>query len=378
MAAQAARAALLTPPGRGGLSVVGIAGPGATGLVARLFTPRGRLPLAERPTPAIVFGTWRATGDGPGEDVVVVRRADDALEVHCHGGLAAAESVLVSLERYGGLRQPWADWLRASGMPEIELEAHEALAAAGGPKAARILARQLGGRLEAELDRVRSLQCEGRGADACGLIDRLLRAARVGLRLTRPWRVVVAGPTNAGKSSLVNAIAGHSRSIVSPEAGTTRDLLETRIVLDGWEVDLVDTAGLRPVGEDSGEVERAGMARAIAACGAADLVLQVRDGTVTAEPNAPATPHDLLVFSKADLVASPVVTGGDALWTSVVTGRGVEELVARIVRRLVPEEADDPSLLAGAVPFTPRQVHKLEQLRGSARPPDAATGGRVP
>jgi tRNA modification GTPase len=278
----------------------------------------------------------------------------------------------VSLERYGGLRQPWADWLRASGMPEIELEAHEALAAAGGPKAARILARQLGGRLEAELDRVRSLQCEGRGADACGLIDRLLRAARVGLRLTRPWRVVVAGPTNAGKSSLVNAIAGHSRSIVSPEAGTTRDLLETRIVLDGWEVDLVDTAGLRPVGEHAGQVERAGMARAIAACSAADLVLQVRDGTVTAEPNVSATPHELPVFSKADLVAAPAAAGGDALWTSVVTGRGVEELVARIVRRLVPEEADDPSLLAGAVPFTPRQVHMLEQLRGSVGPADAA------
>lgn len=372
MAALAARAALLTPPGRGGLSVVGIGGPEATALVARLFAPRGRTPLAERPTPAIVFGTWRATVDGPGEDVVVVRRADDALEVHCHGGLAAAESVLGSLERLGGLRQPWADWLRAGGMPEIELEAHESLAAAGGPKAARILARQLAGRLEAELGRVRSLQCEGRGADACGLIERLLRAARVGLRLTRPWRVVVAGPTNAGKSSLVNAIAGHSRSIVSPEAGTTRDLLETRIVLDGWEVDLVDTAGLRAVGEHAGEVERAGMARAIAACSAADLVLQVRDGTVTAEPNASATPHELPVFSKADLVAAPAAAGGDALWTSVVTGRGVEELVARIVRRLVPEEADDPSLLAGAVPFTPRQVHMLEQLRGSVGPADAA------
>jgi len=372
VAALAARAALLTPPGRGGLSVVGIGGPEATALVARLFAPRGRTPLAERPTPAIVFGTWRATVDGPGEDVVVVRRADDALEVHCHGGLAAAESVLGSLEQLGGLRQPWADWLRAGGMPEIELEAHESLAAAGGPKAARILARQLAGRLEAELGRVRSLQCEGRGADACGLIERLLRAARVGLRLTRPWRVVVAGPTNAGKSSLVNAIAGHSRSIVSPEAGTTRDLLETRIVLDGWEVDLVDTAGLRAVGEHAGEVERAGMARAIAACSAADLVLQVRDGTVTAEPNASATPHELPVFSKADLVAAPAAAGGDALWTSVVTGRGVEELVARIVRRLVPEEADDPSLLAGAVPFTPRQVHMLEQLRGSVGPADAA------
>ena len=70
-------------------------------------------------------------------------------------------------------------------------------------------------------------------------------ASRVGLRLVKPWRVVVSGPVNAGKSSLVNALAGFSRSIVSAEPGTTRDVLETRIVLDGWEIDLIYTAGLR-------------------------------------------------------------------------------------------------------------------------------------
>lgn len=376
-ARQVARAALLTPAGRGGLSVIGVGGPGATALVALLFAPRGRTPLPERPVPAIAFGTWRASDDGPGEDVVVVRRADDVLEVHCHGGFAAAESVLGSLERHGGRRLPWADWLRAGGTPEIEVEAHEALAAAGGPKAARILTRQLAGLLEAELDRVRSLQGAGRGADGRLAVDRLLGAARVGLRLTRPWRVVVAGPTNAGKSSLVNAIAGHARSIVSPEAGTTRDLLDTRIVLDGWEVDLVDTAGLRPVGADAGEVEREGMARAMSACGEADLVVQVRDGTAPALRDAIATPRDLRVFSKADLVAPPTVAGGDAIWTSAVTGRGVEELVARIVRRLVPEEADDPSLLAGAVPFTPRQVQVIERLRESAAPIDTPPDDRI-
>jgi len=357
--------------------VIGVDGPGATALVARLFAPRGRTSLAERSAPAIAFGTWRATDDGPGEDVVVIRRADDALEVHCHGGLAAAESILGSLERHGARRLPWADWLRAGGTPQIEVEAHEALAAAGGPKAARILTRQLAGRLEAELDRTRSLRDAGHRTECRLAVDRLLRAARVGLRLTRPWRVVVAGPTNAGKSSLVNAIAGHARSIVSPEAGTTRDLLETRIVLDGWEVDLVDTAGLRPVGADAGEVEREGMARAIAACGTADLVLQVRDGTAAAQRDASTTPRDLLVFSKADLVAPSAVAAGDAIWTSAVTGRGVQELVARIVRRLVPEEADEPPLLAGAVPFTPRQVQVIERLRESAAPTDAPPDDRI-
>jgi tRNA modification GTPase len=370
--------ALLTPPGRGGLAVVAVGGPGAVPLLARLFSPRGRTALAERPAPAIVFGTWRATDAGPGEDVVVVRRAADHLEIHCHGGLAAVESILSSLERHGGMRQAWCDWLRAEGTAEIEVEAHEALATAGGPKAARILSRQLSGRLEAELDRVRALEREGRGAEADALLARLLRAARIGLRLTRPWRVVVAGPTNAGKSSLVNAIAGHARAIVSPEAGTTRDLLETRLVLDGWEVDLVDTAGLRPAAAAAGEVERQGMARAIAACVAADLVVRVWDVTQASGPPAVVTPGELSVVSKADLATPPgTAVAGDTIRTSAVTGAGVGELVARIVRRLVPEEADDPSLLDGAVPFTARQVRLIERLRARGGPTDDANADRL-
>lgn len=362
-AARGVRVTLLTPPGRGALAVVGVAGPGAVDALARLFSPRGRTPLADRPSGSIAFGTWRSVPDAPGEDVVVVRSGGEAVEVHCHGGVAAAEAVLSSLERLGGRRQPWTDWLVAGGASRIEVEAREALARAGGPKAARILARQLAGLLEAEVTRIGGLTRAGRVAEAHAAIDRLVRAARVGLRLSRPWRVVVAGPTNAGKSSLVNAVAGHARAIVSPRAGTTRDLLETRIVLHGWEIDLVDTAGLRSDADAAAAdaVERAGIARAIAACNEADLVVRVCDGT--GQVAAATEAGELLVVSKSDLAGCEADRGGRTLRTSAVTGAGIDELAARIVHSLVPEEIAEPSLLAGAVPFTPRQLELIEGMR---------------
>ena len=361
---------MLTPVGRGALAVVGVAGPGAQECVARLFSPRGSQPLADRPEGAVVFGRWTSALHGPGEELVVVRCGADTLEIHCHGGLAASEAVITGLEQFGAMRQAWPEWLRAGGTPEIETEARETLAIAGGPKAARILSRQLAGVLEAEFARVRMLLAEGRADEARVALGRLGRAARVGLRLARPWRVVVTGSVNAGKSSLVNALAGHARAIVSPEPGTTRDLLETRVVLDGWEVDLVDTAGLREQGGDDAVtgVERAGIVRAVAASEGADLVLRVVDGRQIGTNRPASMSHrELLVASKADLTgdAATAATAG-VVWTSAVSGAGVAVLAEEIVRRLVPEEADDPALLAGAVPFTARQVALVEGLVAGA------------
>ena len=315
-----------------------------------------------------MFGSWSSCLDGPSEDLVVVRRNADALEIHCHGGLAAVEAVIASLERLGAVRQTWPVWLRSGDMTETEREAREALAGIGGPKAAAIVARQLTGGLQRECDRIERLLAADARADADAALDRLIRAARVGLRLTRPWRVVLAGRVNAGKSSLVNALAGYTRSIVSPEPGTTRDLLETRVVLDGWEVDLVDTAGVREDGASESEVtgiERAGIARAASACTTSDLVILVIDGRQLKDGRVKQlAPNELLVFSKTDQVEerSPE-SRTDAIWTSAVTGAGIAELATEIVRRLVPEEAEDPGLLTGAVPFTERQVAVVEDLR---------------
>jgi tRNA modification GTPase len=350
------RVALLTPPGRGALAVVSVAGAGAIETLSRLFHPLGGMPLADRPDGSIAFGRWADFERG--EELVVVRRTPESFEVHCHGGLAASEAVIKSLEAAGAVRQPWPEWLAAGGASEIEVEAREALAQASGPKAARILARQLAGQLEREMDRIRALRAAGRQAEADAAVARLVRASRVGLRLTRPWRVVLAGPVNAGKSSLVNALAGHARSIVSTEPGTTRDVLETRIVLDGWEIDLIDTAGLREADlADASPTERAGIDRAIAAAAEADLVLRLSRVGFSL-PN----PREINVLSQCDLLLPDAPPPPSAIRTSAVTREGIAELAAAIVRRLVPEEHEEPDLLSGAVPFTVGQALACRHL----------------
>jgi tRNA modification GTPase len=353
------RIALLTPPGRGALAVVGVVGPGAVELVARLFTARGGQPLADRPDGSIVFGRW--ADPERGEDVIVVLDAADRLEVHCHGGLAASVAVIRSLESLGAVRQPWGEWLEGDS-DAIAREAREALARAAGPKAARILCRQLAGALAAELDRIGSLQVAGDTAAAGAAVQRLVRASRVGLRLTRPWRVVVTGPVNAGKSSLVNALAGYSRSIVSAEPGTTRDVVETRLVLDGWEIDLVDTAGLREAAAATSATERAGIERAMATAAEADLVVHVAasPGPAGGFPGAGKRPG-LLVASKSDLASVTAAPPG-VIRTSAHTGEGLATLADAIVRMLVPEAVAALSLLAGPVPFTSRQMALLDAL----------------
>jgi tRNA modification GTPase len=348
------RVALLTPPGRGALAVVGVAGSGALAAVERLFVPRGIAPLAERVDGAVVFGRWGEAERG--EEVVVVRHSAERLEVHCHGGVAASAAVIESLVAGGAVREPWTEWLATTGESAIHVEAREALARAGGPKAARILCRQLAGALDAEFARIAAIEAARNVAAVTAARERLRRAARVGLRLARPWRVVVAGEVNAGKSTLVNALAGHARSIVSAEPGTTRDVLETRVALDGWEINLVDTAGLRD--EPAGPTEAAGIERARAAAATADLVLLCRTGFSLSEKSdrlKPVLRDALLVLTKCDLAPADIGPP-DAIHTSALTGFGLDELAAAIVRRLVPEERDDPTLLAGAVPFTARQV----------------------
>ena len=354
--------AVLTPQGRGALAVVGVAGQGAAGIADELFASRSGRPVAERPNDTLAFGRW---GGDRGEDVVIVRHAADRLEVHCHGGVAAAAAIVAGLVARGGREIAWQEWLAtvAAAGGEVAVEAREALAVAGGPRAAQILCRQLAGSLDDERQRITRLVAAGDVAAARAAGERLLKAARVGLRLTRPWRVVVAGNVNAGKSSLVNALAGHARAIVSPQPGTTRDVLETRIVLEGWEVDLIDTAGERGPDAPAGPVEAAGIARAAAAAATADLVLRV----VPADDGRGATlpgPRELTVISKCDLVAAE-----DQAWpaaavpTSATTGQGIATLASRIVAAVVPEAAD-PLLLTGPVPFTMRQFEAIQTLCG--------------
>ena len=367
---RSASACLLTPPGRSALAVVGVRGPRAASAVAASFQPRGGCPLDARPDRAVVFGRW---GGQQGEELVVVRRTADDLEVHCHGGVAAAAAILRDLV-HAGCRQinisAWASDASCNGVDaavdestrerrQIAAEAQLALAVARGPHAARLLAHQLSGSLAAALDTLRA--AEGLQRDV--IAERLLSWQGLGLRLTEPWRVVVAGPPNAGKSSLVNALAGFGRSIVSPTAGTTRDVLETRLVLGGWDLVLIDTAGLRR--EPSDRIEAAGIAKAVEATSQADLVVVI---TASDQPNTAAAstllcPHAprLLVTNKSDLQPHAPAAAAPSLHTSALTGTGIEDLASRIIHTLIPQTPPPGE----AIPFTPRQIDLIQQLRGN-------------
>ena len=164
----------------------------------------------------------------------------------------------------------------------------------------------------------------------------LLAREQLGRHLTRPWSVVLAGRINVGKSSLLNALAGYGRAIVHPAPGTTRDAVAVTTAVDGWPVELCDTAGLRATGD---AIERAGIERARQRLAQADLVVLVADRSVPWSPEdeglARQYPAAVLVHNKCDLPASSGHRPG-GISTSALRGQGIDALLTAIGRRLAP------------------------------------------
>jgi len=176
---------------------------------------------------------------------------------------------------------------------------------------------------------------------------------RRGEILREGFNVAVIGPPNAGKSSLINAIANRDVAIVSEQPGTTRDVLEVRLDLGGYPVILADTAGLRESGD---AVEREGVRRAQARAEAADLRLYVIDGAAKDGVLGRLRAGDILVQNKADIAVHEKDQG---MWVSAKTGEGLSELIARISERVAER------LSIGESPVLTRARHRqnLEQAR---------------
>lgn len=349
---------VLTPPGRAAIAVTHVCGPTAVDAVGRYFhSPRGS--LAEQPLNRILFGRWE--GD-TGEEVVVCRCAEQEVEVHSHGGRAAVERIVGDLCRAGCHTAPWTEWPARSEGDPFAAEARLALAKATTLRTAGILLDQCRGALRQAV--VRLLQQMQRPSDAHDASDRvgeqlatLLRRGELGRHLTRPWRVVLAGRPNVGKSSLINALIGYRRAIVSDQPGTTRDVLVAQAAVEGWPIELADTAGLR---ETEDVLEAAGVQRTRSTAQEAELLLLVFDAaqpfTAQDEKLLADWPDAVLVHSKCDLGAARLDDRPPGCATSAATGEGIARLVQTIARRLVPS----PPPPGSAVPFTPRHCTALQ------------------
>jgi tRNA modification GTPase len=331
----------------------------------------GDWPAAEQRSPSPVgreagegqVDATAASGDasgatsGSGEEVVVRRRADGSVEVHCHGGRAAVAWIEYLLISGGCVRAAWQTWAAGFNDP-IATDALQALALARTERTAAILLDQHHGVLHRALDEIQTAIDQGRKADARRQIDALLTRASLGRHLVRPWRVVLGGTVNVGKSSLINALVGYDRSIVHASPGTTRDAVTVTTAIDGWPVCLCDTAGLH-AGNDP--VELAGIELARQRLAEADLVILVFDHSAPWSHDDQALrdqwPEAIVVFNKGDL---PAASGARpaGLVTTALHGQGLAELLAAVSRRLVP----DPPPPGSAVPFADEQVEMLQSL----------------
>jgi tRNA modification GTPase len=343
---------VLTPPGTGAIATVAVAGPRAWGLARWLFRPAGTKPLPESPE---LHRFWFGTlGEGAGDEVILAVKQIEpevAIEVHCHGGRRVVRWVI---EQFTGERRgvspACVEQQGTSGLrPDARL-----LPLAPTLRTASVLLDQYHGAFDRAAGAILAHLDAGNLEDARRELGQLAALAPVGRHLVVPWKVVVAGPPNVGKSSLVNALAGYQRAVVSEVAGTTRDVVTTAVAFDGWPVELADTAGLR----DAAGLEAAGVERAKQVLASADVVVWVSDsdewehsypdpetaGVVTL-PNH----HWVLVRNKIDLgLEIPQDCTPKPLYVSALTSEGVPGLASWIARRLVP----NPPPAGAAVPFT--------------------------
>lgn len=346
---------LLTPVGRGAIATLLVEGPGALDAVASVFHPKsGGAINAMPPADRIRLGLL---GQEPSEEVVVRVRPPQSVEIHSHGGLSALQRARQLLLAQGCHSVSWQEWIARHDDDPIRAAAHRVLADARTERTAAILLDQYQGALRGAINSVFAAIGRDDPESAAGLLRLLLARASLGRHLTTPWKVVVAGPPNAGKSSLVNTLVGYARAIVAPAAGTTRDVVSTLTAMEGWPIELSDTAGLHDIDLP---LEQAGIALAKEQLSAADLVVLVFD---VSQPWSEGDhillsdwPDSLVVYNKADLPPHPMNRASTGIKVSALYGDGVEGLSRQIAARLAPT----PPLPGAAVPFTAEMVMALE------------------
>src|SRR5215472_5994582 len=388
--------AAATPPGRGGIGIVRVSGPKAPEIAAVML---GDLPVPRRAT----FARFLDASEQPIDAGLALffpaphsYTGEHVLELHGHGGPVVMEALVARAAELGARRAlPGEFTQRAFLNDKLDLAQAEAIADlidAGSQAAARAAMRSLQGEFSAmvhglteavielrtyveaaidfpeeEIDFLADRQLGERFEALRAHFEGVLESARFGRLLREGMTVVIAGRPNAGKSSLLNRLAGYDAAIVTPMPGTTRDVVRERVHLDGMPLHVLDTAGLRQGGD---VIEEEGMRRAQAEMQRADRVLFVIDtledphGRALHEERArlPADVPLTLVFNKCDLAAGlPVadeVGGPPRFMISALTGAGLPELRAHLKACMGYQSVD-----GGAISARRRHLEALSLAR---------------
>ncbi|MBU6469066.1 MAG: tRNA uridine-5-carboxymethylaminomethyl(34) synthesis GTPase MnmE [Gammaproteobacteria bacterium] len=375
--------AIATPPGRGGVGIVRASGPAVRAIATTLF---GRVPSPRR-------AEFKHFADSRGAELDSGLAlffpaphsftGEDVLELHAHGGPVVLALLLTRVCELGArLARPGEFSQRAFLNDKLDLVQAEAIADlidSGSEQAARAALRSLRGEFSArvlalvealialrsyveaaldfpdeELDFLSDGKVAERLRDICARLDVLLGAANRGSLLREGLTVAIAGRPNAGKSSLLNRLAGYDAAIVTEIPGTTRDLLREHIHLDGLPLHVIDTAGLRESGD---AVEQEGVRRAWEAIASADRVLLVVDDTqgLTAEDQRileqlPAKLPVTVICNKIDLSGRPPQCADQGrpaqLALSARTGAGLDLLRAHLKHTVGFESVGEDGFLA--------------------------------
>lgn len=400
-------AAIATPPGRGGVGIVRVSGPGAQAVGKAIMQRETELPVRH----ALFSGFHAQDGSEIDEGLVLFFQGphsftgEDVIELQGHGGPVVMDMLLQRVLALGArMARPGEFSERAFLNDKLDLAQAEAIADlidAGSAEAARSAVRSLAGvfsqkihalvealirlRLyveaaidfpEEEIDFLSDGRVEGELRGVQAHLASVMAEARQGALLREGMRVVIAGKPNAGKSSLLNALAGFDAAIVTDIAGTTRDVLREQIQIDGMPLHIIDTAGLR---DTTDVVEQEGVRRALKEVEQADRVLFVFDASAETDPLAsaagffrPLPPPEklLLIANKCDLL--PVLaTGvavrsgeGDLRYTEVVLsarqGQGLE-----VLRDTLKAAMGFQSEGAGLFTARRRHLDALERARQS-------------
>ncbi len=396
-----------TAPGRGGIGVVRLSGPGVPMIAAALLG--GRLPEPRRATLATF-------SDGAGEAIDSglalyfpaphSYTGEAVLELHGHGGPAVLAALVARAIELGARRAEPGEFTRRAYLNDkLDLAQAEAVADlidAGSQAAARAALRSLQGAFSAEvhglveglielrvwveaaidfpeedIDFLADPALSARVEALRARFDTVTQAARQGRVLRDGLTVVIAGRPNAGKSSLLNALAGHEAAIVTDLPGTTRDVVREQLDLDGLPLQVLDTAGLRVAGEGPADVvEAEGIRRTRAEIARADRVLFVVDAATDPAATAytderaclpPGVPVTL-VYNKVDLVTVDLPTAGGAevpdvdaqLRLSARTGEGLAALRAHLQAAIGYSPTD-----TGAVSARARHLEALTRARAA-------------